>query len=395
MMPVTKRITDYNKNRDPFFLKIKYKALTESSFRFFRGTCHLFYEDLHKNMPFEDTTKTWICGDLHLENFGTYKGNNGLVYFDLNDFDEAILAPATWEVMRALTSIYLAVASLKKEVALADELANCFINTYITNIIAGKPLVFERNTTKGLIKTFITVVSKRKSQELLEGRLLFNGTDAVLKIIKGKTVAIEKIVKASILLSVKNWCKTSKHINWKACDAAYRIAGTGSLGVKRFVILMYDKKVDRYFLLDIKEALPSSLERYNLIKQPVWDNEAERVTTIQNYNQNVVPSLLGTINYNDTQYVIKRLQPTADRMSLAMCNGKLKKLEEIIDLFAEISASAQLRSTGRKGSSTTDEMIDFFQTNTLQLKKSLVSYSKKYAHVVARYYADYCKNYQP
>ena len=29
MMPVTKRITDYNKNRDPFFLKIKYKALTE------------------------------------------------------------------------------------------------------------------------------------------------------------------------------------------------------------------------------------------------------------------------------------------------------------------------------------------------------------------------------
>jgi len=207
----------------------------------------LFYEDLIKKIPVIDPTKTWICGDLHLENFGTYKGNNGLVYFDLNDFDEAILAPATWEVMRALTSIYLATDSLQNQDTFAEKLATRFIDIYLKNILTGKPLVFERATTKGLVKTFITVVSKRKSQNLLEGRLQFKGTEASLKIIKGKTAAIKDSLKGAIHSSVKTWCKKNKHIHWRVCDAAYRIAGTGSLGVTRFIILIYEKIGMRYF----------------------------------------------------------------------------------------------------------------------------------------------------
>jgi hypothetical protein len=42
----------------------------------------------------------WICGDLHLENSGSYRSANDQVYFDLNDFDEAILAQVTREVIR-------------------------------------------------------------------------------------------------------------------------------------------------------------------------------------------------------------------------------------------------------------------------------------------------------
>ncbi len=74
-------------------VQIKYKLMTENMFRFFRGTCHLFYEDLSKTNTIPPAPLTWICGDLHLENFGSYKGDNRLVYFDLNDFDESILAP--------------------------------------------------------------------------------------------------------------------------------------------------------------------------------------------------------------------------------------------------------------------------------------------------------------
>ncbi len=44
-----------------------------------------FYEDL-QDVPLPQSPNTWICGDLHLENFGSYKANNKLVYFDLNDF---------------------------------------------------------------------------------------------------------------------------------------------------------------------------------------------------------------------------------------------------------------------------------------------------------------------
>jgi len=391
MDTVTKRIVEFNEKRNPFFLQLKYKALTESPFRFFRGTCHLFYEELSKKNPVNDPTKSWLCGDLHLENFGTFKGNNGLVYFDLNDFDEAILAPITWEVLRALTSIYLATANLEKGQNTADRLAGYFIDAYLKNILSGKPLVFERATTKGLIKTFITTVGERKAKNLLEGRILFKGKEATLKIIQDKTVAIKEDLKELILLAVKAWCKKNHYTYWKTCDAAYRIAGTGSLGVNRFIILMYDKIEKKYFLLDMKEELPSSLIPFISIKQPDWENEAERVITIQSYAQNVVPALLSTITHNETSFVIKRLQPTADIMNLDLCKGNFKKLEEVITTFAEISASAHLRSTGRRGSSTIDDLIAFFQSSKGSLKESLLNYSKKYALKVKEDYDTYCK----
>ena len=84
---IIKRIKKFNKNREPELLKLKYEALAESPFRFFRGTCHLFYEDLPQKSFILNSPKAWICGDLHLENFGSFKGDNRLAYFDMNDFD--------------------------------------------------------------------------------------------------------------------------------------------------------------------------------------------------------------------------------------------------------------------------------------------------------------------
>jgi uncharacterized protein (DUF2252 family) len=45
-----------------------------------------------------DSPVFWICVGLHIENFASYKGDNCLAYFDLNDFDESILAPVAWEL---------------------------------------------------------------------------------------------------------------------------------------------------------------------------------------------------------------------------------------------------------------------------------------------------------
>ena len=49
---------------------------------------------------------------MHLENFGSFKGDNRLAYFDLNDFDEGILAPASWDIARMLTSLRVAAPTL-------------------------------------------------------------------------------------------------------------------------------------------------------------------------------------------------------------------------------------------------------------------------------------------
>jgi len=101
---VEERIEAFNQGRESERLALKLQALERSAFTFLRGTCHLFYADLPAHPLLQDAPATWVCGDLHLENFGTYQGDNRAVYFDLNDFDEAALAPCSWEVVRLLAS---------------------------------------------------------------------------------------------------------------------------------------------------------------------------------------------------------------------------------------------------------------------------------------------------
>src|SRR5215471_17603703 len=112
---VVDRIEEFNRGREPERLALKYRAMATGPFSFFRGTAHLFFEDWPRRAPWNRAPLGWISGDLHLENFGSFLGDNGLVYFDLNDFDEAALAPVTWETGRLLTSAYLAARELQIE----------------------------------------------------------------------------------------------------------------------------------------------------------------------------------------------------------------------------------------------------------------------------------------
>jgi uncharacterized protein (DUF2252 family) len=126
---IPERIKEFNKERLPQYTALKYQMMSQSAFRFFRGTCHLFYEDLSKNEKIPESPLAWICGDLHLENFGSYKGDNRLEYFDLNDFDEAVLAPALWELARMVTSIFVGFDSLKISLQQAKDAASLFLKT--------------------------------------------------------------------------------------------------------------------------------------------------------------------------------------------------------------------------------------------------------------------------
>ncbi|MEP6549976.1 MAG: DUF2252 family protein, partial [Gemmatimonadales bacterium] len=87
------RIDRFNSGREPERLALKYREMCKSPFSFFRGSAHLFWEDLAtRKGVLPNSPLVWACGDLHLENFGSFQSNNGLAYFDLNDFDEAALA---------------------------------------------------------------------------------------------------------------------------------------------------------------------------------------------------------------------------------------------------------------------------------------------------------------
>ena len=133
-MDVVRQIQVYNAGRDPERLRIKYQRMRSDSFAFLRGTCPLFYERLYAAKLSRSTPLVWICGDLHLENFGSYKGNNRVAYFDLNDFDEAALAPASWELVRMLTSVLVGAATLSISPSEAHTLCSVFLDNYAASL---------------------------------------------------------------------------------------------------------------------------------------------------------------------------------------------------------------------------------------------------------------------
>ena len=53
------------------------------------------------------TSRVWIQGDLHAENFGTYMDGAGQLIFDVNDFDEAFVGHFTWDLQRFAASVAL------------------------------------------------------------------------------------------------------------------------------------------------------------------------------------------------------------------------------------------------------------------------------------------------
>lgn len=162
MDTIIDRIAKFNAPLLPDMVQLKYKAMKENPFRFFRGTCHLFYEDLSQAKEFPSSPLTWICGDLHLENFGSFKGNNRMVYFDLNDFDESMLAPLNWELARVLTSIYVAFDALKLKNTVADEMVALFLNTYTEILSRGKALYIDPRTAKGVVRFFLNNAKKER-----------------------------------------------------------------------------------------------------------------------------------------------------------------------------------------------------------------------------------------
>jgi uncharacterized protein (DUF2252 family) len=105
---------------DPAAFRVKFRKMAASAFAFYRGTACLFYHDLDAETaprsagrtlsgPFLDerTSRVWIHGDLHAENFGTYMDSNGRLVFNVNDFDEAYVGPFTWDLKRFSASVAL------------------------------------------------------------------------------------------------------------------------------------------------------------------------------------------------------------------------------------------------------------------------------------------------
>jgi uncharacterized protein (DUF2252 family) len=393
MSSVAERLQIFNQSRDPEVLPIKYQAMRENAFAFYRGTCHLFYEDWPADSALNTAPKAWICGDLHWQNFGCYKGDNRLAYFNINDFDEAVLAPCTWDVARLLVSIRVGAHALEMKEAQADSICADCLATYTKALARGRVRNVEEDQTKGIVRDLIFQVRTRNRGNFLDSRTTLTDGRRSLTIDGKRALAVTEEDRAAVSKLIMQWAERQidPHL-FTVIDVARRIAGVGSLGIERYVILVEGKgSPNSNYLLDLKAQTGSSLQPYLILPQPHWQSEAERCVTAQRWVQSVPPALLMPVLFKDKAFVLHELQPTDDKINSTLLNGKVKRLEKLVKTLAKVTAWGQLRSAGHQGADAAYDFIDFSSDKKWQ--KLLLEYSRHYTEIVKEDYAEFCQAY--
>jgi uncharacterized protein (DUF2252 family) len=356
-------IVTVNRGRDPQLLARKFDAMAADRFAFLRasaGSAHASL-DLAALPP---APVGWICADLHLNNFGCFRGLNRLVYFDLNDFDEAARLPLAVDLLRFLGSILTAAPGfglLREE---AETLAAHALGCYAEALARGKAFWLEPETARGPIQTLLAQVSERRRRDLLERRTQLQRGRRSLLIDNLHCLALPPGSEvpdqlAEALESLGQLYESPEFFQPR--DFARRVAGMGSLGLPRYVALVRGRgDPDRNALIDFKLAAPSSgSAALPDFEQPPWSDQAQRVVTVQDICQAACPAYLTAMSINGRPFVVRELQPVEDRLALDRLAQQPKRLSETLGSMAEVAAHAQLRGAGRIGAAGPDSMIEF------------------------------------
>ena len=320
---LTARILAQNAGRDLDRLRLKLARLRQDPFAFFRGTNPLFLGFLPRRHPLFRAPRTLVCGDLHLENFGTYKGDNRLCYFDINDFDEACAAPFTVDLVRFVAGLRTAAGPLGLSRTDVTKLIGRFLDAYVRGIADGKPRWVERSLAQGVFRSVSRRAMQRTRRELLDRitslksgrrRIRIDGVRA-MSIDAGERRSLRRFLAAERGRLSK---PERKRGFFDLLDAARRIAGCGSLGLARYMLLIRGRGApDQQFVLDLKFAAPSAVSEWLDRAQPGWADDAVRVVSIQRIMQAVSPAMLDAVRFERRPFVVKELQPSTDRLDLA------------------------------------------------------------------------------
>lgn len=390
---IVQRIETFNHNphRDPELLQLKYKKMKDNAFAFLRGSCHLFYEDWQVDSPLNQAPLSWICGDLHLENFGSYQGDNRLTYFDINDFDESVLAPCTLDITRLITSLFLAVAEIKPFSADPLALAKRFIDTYSTALSDGKARWIERDTAKGLVENLLNKAQENNHIDFLDKKAPIEENVRKIKIKKDKTIQVSSEISDGVKEALKQFAQSQEQPEFfDVIDVAWRIAGTGSLGLERYIVLVKGKgngSPNDNYLLDLKLAIEPSLPQFlKDFPQWHWNNESLRIISNQKRIQAIAPALLNSLMINGKFFVMREYQPSEDKIDLSSSELNLDQhsLEQLMETLGNVVAWSQLRSSGRQGAANADALMDFAQND--QWHQTVLDYAQNYSQTVKANY---------
>ena len=267
-------------------LEYKHDRMAEDEFEFMRATFYRWVqlwarhcENLH------DAPELLSVGDLHTDNFGSWRDMEGRLVWGINDFDEAYQLPYTFDLVRLATSAYMAATAAFGSVQMGS-VCNAILTGYREGLkFKGAPFVLAEEY--GWLRDLMI-------EDLKEPKRFWEKLETIPPIADQVPDEVIAIIDSSLPRSGLQ------------DRLGHRTAGLGSLGRRRYLALM---KLDNAFAArEAKELTASAC---------LWAAQGQGSSAIL-YSEilaNAVRSPDPFLVIRD-RWVVRRLSPDYSRIDL-------------------------------------------------------------------------------
>jgi uncharacterized protein (DUF2252 family) len=372
-----KLLEESTRGRVSALVALKNQLMAASPFGYFRGAVPVMAYDLSL-MPNTGICNQ-LCGDAHVRNLGAYAAPDGRLAFDINDFDETIVAPFEWDVKRMATSLVLAGRAAGAKSLHCKEASAVFLEQYRTKMhefarmpvlgvakyqvhrlgqvspVAGILLMAERATPRHTLLTLTEIegassvakkgVKTRKAEKPVEQpQRVFRTIPPNLKRVRGEVA--EQVVDA-LTMYAESLQPERRHFlaQYRPMDVAFKVVGTGSVGLRDYVIYMEGNGVKDPLFLQIKEEVASGYAPYvagALKGRRGKQHNGQRVVNGERAMQLQSDPFLGWTTMEGRDYLVRQLND--HKASIQLENLKSAGLLEYAGVCGEMLARGHARA---------------------------------------------------
>jgi hypothetical protein len=292
-------------------LAYKHQQMSGDVFSFMRATFYRWLELLNEHCPeLCNAPAVLATGDLHVENFGTWRDRESRLVWGVNDFDEAFPLPYTNDLVRLAASAHLAIAENDLAIRPA-EACEAISNGYLEELTTGGTPFVLAERHDWLRKT---VMSELRDPEKYWKKLLdLPGTKSVPR-------------KA---LKILERALPDRKLDYRV---VHRVAGLGSLGRERFLALGQWK--GGVVAREAKARVPSACSWAQLANAVRSPDE----TILQQAVRSADPCL--ELHKN---WIVRRLAPDCGRVELKSLSKDLDE-HKLLEAMGHETANIHLGS---------------------------------------------------
>lgn len=187
----------------------KNRVMRASPFVFLRGTYWRWAEIVREIFPEHANAPVVLAiGDIHLENFGTWRDVEGRLVWGINDFDEAAFMPYVEDIVRLATSAAFAANDGKPD----DDMCDAILAGYRKGLRAPEAVVLDRDWDWLRNKVVVPDEDRQKFWKKIDARRVEPAPARFRDALRDAMPAAGLVF-----------------------DTARRVAGTGSLGRPRWI----------------------------------------------------------------------------------------------------------------------------------------------------------------